>query len=91
MPRRYNPRAARNRRRELRAEITTARLIEDRDARRARRAVAARLHAVPGYTRLRAAELDMEVQAVIDGIELRVMNAERAQLGLAALERLPLV
>jgi len=90
MPRRYNPRAARDRLRALRAEVAAARLIEERDARRARRAVAARLRAVPGYKRLREAELDADVQAQIDAIELKVMNAERAQLGLAALERLPL-
>lgn len=90
MPRRYNPRAARDRQRALRAEIAAARLIEARDALRARRAVATRLRSVPGYARLRAAELDMDVQAQIDAVELRVMNAERAQLGLVALERLPL-
>jgi hypothetical protein len=90
MPRRYNPRAARNRLRALQAEIAAAHLIEDRDARRARGAVAARLRAVPGYARLRAAELDMDVQAQIDAIELRVMNAERARLGLEMLGRLPL-
>lgn len=89
MPRRHNPRAAAARLRALRAEIATARLIEERDARRARRAVAARLRSVPGYTRLRDAELALAVQAAIDAGELRVMNAERAQLGLAALERLP--
>lgn len=89
MPRRYNPRAARDRLRALRAEVAAARLIEERGARRARRAVAARLRAVPGYARLRAAELDMDVQAQIDAIELRVMNAELTALGLEPLERLP--
>lgn len=91
MPRRYNPRAARDRLRALRAEVATQRLMDERDARRARRAVSVRLRAVPGYNRLRAADLDAEVQAIIDRIELRVMNAERAQLGLAELDRLPLL
>lgn len=91
MPRRYNPRAARDRQRALRDEIVTARLIEERTARRARRAVAARLRGVPGYDRLRAAELDADVQAIIDAVELRVMNGERVRLGLAELDHLPLI
>ena len=89
MPRRYNPRTARARAKALRAEIAELRLIECRDARRAQRRVTARLQAVPGYKRLRDMHTDLEVQAAINAIELRILNGERAELGLDALGHLP--
>jgi hypothetical protein len=47
------------------------------------------LQAVPGYKRLRDMHTNLEVQAAINALELRILNAERAELGLDALDHLP--
>lgn len=82
MPRRYNPRAVNRQMRAWRAEHLRDNLYDARQSRRTARHVQSRLEAVKHYGSLRKNMTKIDVQAAIDDIELRHLNADRAAVGL---------
>ncbi len=73
----------------LRLERLHRETVDIRRVERARKRAAAQRSAVNGWDGLRARMEKLDIQAEIDVMELRIVNAERAEMDLKPLTELP--